>query len=1506
MHMRRLIRPECALLLGLLLALLNIVTPAALAASPGVLITEFQAANTRTALDDQGSYSDWIELHNPTDTPVSLLSYTLTDDPAAPTKWPLPVTTLAPGAFLVVWASGIDQVTADGWHASFRLNRGGEYVGLFGPDGQVVDEVTFWAQEADVSLGRLGTVFDQWVPFPRPTPGTANTTRHRRRAPPDAPAVVVTPGSGRFAGPVTVQLYTPVPGSLLYYTLDGSDPTVDGQEYTAPLAVTETTVLRAVALDERAPVSAVTTATYLVGEPSGLPVLSLVTDPAHLWDEATGIYPNTQERGRRWERPVTVEWLSPEGEPEFSVRAGIRLHGGGSRRHADGKQSFRLYFRGVYGPRELAYPLFGAAPGQTYDRLVLRAGYNDSWWTGGEGVYLRDQLIRELHEAMGQVAARGRWVALYLNGAYWGLYNLTERIDDTFLATHFDASEWYVNSASGEQAPGSAHRWNRFADWLTRADLRAAAQYEQAIWQLDIENFTGYVLLNIWAQSTDWPHRNWIVARPREGPDTRWRFFVWDAEWTFDISENTFERVVTGDTQIGQMLVSLLQNAQYRTYFTAQVEHHLAGALETTAVRERLAALAAELRPGMAAEAARWRPDEEPAVLVEQWEAELQRISDTLDADAQRLRQLNDPETLRQLLPPRSDPEALSLVTPASQPGVRINEVQAANTHTALDDQGSYSDWIELHNPTDTPVTLVGYTLTDDPTRPAKWPVPIATLAPGAFLVIWASGEDLATRDSWYSSFRLSRAGGYVGLFGPDGQLVDEVTFGPQLADVSLGRLPGSEQWVAFLNPTPGAANTTPPRAPPDTPPVVVMPDSGRFAGPVTVQLATPMPGSTVHFTLDGADPTVDGQAYTAPVRLAQTTVLRAVALDEGVPVSSVTTATYLVKESIGLPVVSLTTEPAHLWDEATGIYTNAQQRGRRWERPVTVEWLSPEGALGFSVPAGLRIHRGEGRMEAAKQSFALSFRGEYGPRELAYPLFGAAPEQTSARLVLRAGHDDGEPLSGGDAVYVQNQLTRELHGAMGQVAARGHWVALYLNGAYWGLYHLTEHFDDTFLATHFDASAWYTSATAGEPAPDNAHRWHLLVDWLASADLSAAAQYEQAVQQLNIESFTSFIILRLWSGDTAWGTGNWYAARRRNGPDTRWRLSVGDAAVPARQAVRASESRGALIPILASLLASPQYQAYFTAQVERHLAGALATAAVRERLDALAATLRPAMAAEAARWRPAQEPAMAVAQWEAALQRLADSLDANAQRLRQLSDPETLRQQLPQLAAAAAPAAPAPLPPNTRIALLVHHPAELTEGDTAVVTHLEARGATVTVLGTADDSSHDPAQVAATHDLLLLSSSIRLLDTAAGYAQTATPLIFWEPRLLAAMRLPLSSWGGTRSQQTDIRIIDVEHPITTGLPADGRLRVVRQPDTFSVAYPPSGPGVQVLAKHLLGGDYAILAAEAGAELAYGQRAQARTVFWFWHHDTFRRSTDDAIRLFDRAVDWALGLPGDA
>ena len=108
-----------------------------------------------------------------------------------------------------------------------------------------------------------------------------------------------------------------------------------------------------------------------------------------------------------------------------------------------------------------------------------------------------------------------------------GLYNLTERIDDAFLSTHFDHDYWDL-VRTGEHVV-----WDEFVDWITSTDLSAAAQYEQALQQLDTENFTSFILLWLWSGDAE---SNWDAARMRNGPDARWRLFVWDAEITFGLA----------------------------------------------------------------------------------------------------------------------------------------------------------------------------------------------------------------------------------------------------------------------------------------------------------------------------------------------------------------------------------------------------------------------------------------------------------------------------------------------------------------------------------------------------------------------------------------------------------------------------------------------------------------------------------------------------------------------------------------------------------------------------------------------------------------------------------------------------------------------------------------------------------------------------------------------------------------------------------------------------------
>ncbi|MAG34630.1 MAG: hypothetical protein CL878_00040 [Dehalococcoidia bacterium] len=596
------------------------------AAALALTINEVLAANRAGMRDEDGHTSDWLELSNPSSQPVALAGFTVTDDPTATAKWQLPAKVLWPGEHLLVWASGKDRSSPGAWHTNFRLNREGGYVGLFAPDGRPIDAVTYGPQRPEVSMGRTTDGSRSWVFFETPTPGVPN--RAVPRAGPAAPSVAATPLRGFYEGPVTVTLTVSVPGASLYYSLDGRDPTVAGKPYTGPLVLSETAVLRAVALSDGVPVSQVTTESYLIDELGGLPVLSLVTDPVHLWDEERGIYANPEARGRDWERPATLQWLAQDGNLVFTTGAGLRLHGGMSR-SAIGKKSFRLYFRGQYGATKLAAPLFTDSPVQEFDVLVLRAGSNDSmlWWDNA--VYVRDQLLRDLHAAMGQAAAHGAWVALYLNGTPWGLYNVTERIDEHFLASHFDHDAWdIIRDGHQEVTAGSGEAWSAFIAWIEAADLSRDADYGAVLTQLDIESFTSYYLLNIWAQTIEWPRFNWYAARPRGPPDARWRVFVWDAEWSLDFArreEAYFVRAINERTALGSIFAALLRNPQYQRYFAIRMEQRLATALAPEHVITRLDALAAAVRPAMTAEARRWGYYA-PEVHLANWEHALAQI----------------------------------------------------------------------------------------------------------------------------------------------------------------------------------------------------------------------------------------------------------------------------------------------------------------------------------------------------------------------------------------------------------------------------------------------------------------------------------------------------------------------------------------------------------------------------------------------------------------------------------------------------------------------------------------------------------------------------------------------------------------------------------------------------------------------------------------------------------------------------------------------------------------
>ncbi|MCA9150358.1 MAG: CotH kinase family protein [Planctomycetales bacterium] len=665
-------------------------TRCVLAGEP-LLISEFMAANVQFLQDRYKEYSDWIEIYNPTDQDVSMDGWALTDDPGQPMQWVFPDVTISSHGTQLVFASGRNRASATSeLHTNFKLGTSGDYLALVRPDGSIAHEYApeYPLQQGDISYGVAfdanGPVIDTYQYFGTPTPGEVN----RAGLGQFAEGVSFDVPRGFFDQPFSVQLTTTTPNGLIRYTTDGSEPTAEhGELYTGPLQITTTTALRAVSYRDDMLPGDIGTETYIflddviqqTGKDMGLPTqwgyfddqgparpargqanyamdpdivnnptyaatikddlraiptLSLVIDPNDLWDLDTGIYMNPEAKGAQWERPVSMELIQPDGETAFHVDAGLQIHGGWARRISQtGKFSFRVAFKGQYGDSLLEYPLFGDEGNSTYDEIVLRGGFNDSWANSDRNnTYMQDQWTRATQLEMGGLAPRQTYVHLYLNGLYWGMYSPTERPDALWAANYLggDPDEYDVINTGGNIVDGTGAAWGE----LVRAMSKSRFDYQRLTEIVDLEAFADYLIVNQYIGNWDWPHNNWYASRHRvEGG--KWYFHSWDAEAAFQ-QGITSDRVTSVDAAVGpsDLYTALRSVPEFQEIFANRVAVHFYndGVLTPERDIERLNDLAAQIEQAIVGESARWgdgRTNANSPVTQAQWAARVKSLNET-------------------------------------------------------------------------------------------------------------------------------------------------------------------------------------------------------------------------------------------------------------------------------------------------------------------------------------------------------------------------------------------------------------------------------------------------------------------------------------------------------------------------------------------------------------------------------------------------------------------------------------------------------------------------------------------------------------------------------------------------------------------------------------------------------------------------------------------------------------------------------------------------------------
>ena len=578
--------------------------------SDTVRINEVLVDNRFTSLDGDDNASPWVELVNTGTRPVNIFGFSLTNDVTVPHKWRLPAREVPPGGYLLVWLSGkggppqAAPPQAREIHASFDLSRRGETLMLVAPDGSTSDALFLPPQSEDHSYGRFPDGSGEYHYLLFPTPEGKNREPIAER--PFLPRPRIHPEGGRYDQRIAVEMTMPLPVDdvEIRYTTDATRPTPDSLLYAQPVVLNPAPtganrVLRAATFYRGERVSQIESHSYLLdGESFGLPLLSILMDPL----DFKKVQLDSDARGLNAEHPGFIEVVDASGARAVGSGVGVRLHGFSGRHGGfDTKKSYRLYFRDLYGKGKLRHPIV-RDEGVAVKRIVLRANNDDAFRRYARASYIRDQLVRELHEEMGYVASHGAWYSVLVNFDFKGVYNAVERIDRHFLSSHIDGDvpAWDIVH-DGNNVEGSLYEWTRLTEFMRENDLAADARYAEAQKLIDVVNFTDYMILNIWAQNHDWPHKNYFAARPRV-PEGKWTFLSWDAENTLGLHRlaydlNTFERAFRRGGALSETFSALMRNRQYQELFVERFEHHMSGALEPKRVATHVRTLADAIAP---------------------------------------------------------------------------------------------------------------------------------------------------------------------------------------------------------------------------------------------------------------------------------------------------------------------------------------------------------------------------------------------------------------------------------------------------------------------------------------------------------------------------------------------------------------------------------------------------------------------------------------------------------------------------------------------------------------------------------------------------------------------------------------------------------------------------------------------------------------------------------------------------------------------------------------------
>lgn len=483
-----------------------------------------------SASGNSGIDSDWIELGNKASYDADLSGWGVGKNPAAPT-YIFENLKIASGKKLLLYADG----GSGGVHLPMKLSLDGDKLYLFDENGFCRDKIEFEGISPEHSCGN--TQGGETVFYSSPTPGKENAkTTYKGYAP-----VPEFSNGGGYAEKGEKLTVSAGEGVTVRYTSDGSFPNEKSSVFSS-YTINKNCVLKAASYCEGYLPSPVYSATYIVEETHDIPVICLSCDPDELFGEERGIFAYGDKYENKfpyvganfwqdWEREASFEYYSEDGTRQIGCLTGIKVFGQFSRAYE--QKSLSLHFRGKYGCPSVEYPFFHGNPVTEFSSLVLRAGGQDQKFTR-----LRDAFCAEVFSEYSDVACMD-WApaAVYINGEYYGYYDLREKINESYFESHEGIDKDGIDILKGNGQivlAGDNSDYYDMVNWIKSHDLSNKKNYEYVCSLMDVDSYIDYLIAEIFFCNSD--SGNIKFYREKGG---KWKWILYDMDMALR-SESTW------------------------------------------------------------------------------------------------------------------------------------------------------------------------------------------------------------------------------------------------------------------------------------------------------------------------------------------------------------------------------------------------------------------------------------------------------------------------------------------------------------------------------------------------------------------------------------------------------------------------------------------------------------------------------------------------------------------------------------------------------------------------------------------------------------------------------------------------------------------------------------------------------------------------------------------------------------------------------------------------------